>query len=241
LTTRVKGPDVDDYKKLRRVMRYLRVSKDLPLVLEADHTHLVKWWVDASFAVHPDMKGHTGGVLSMGKGAIFGTSTRQKLVTRSSTESELVGLYDVLPQILWTRNFLDAQGYSVQDTIVHQDNKSTILLAENGRLSSSKRTRHLNIRFFFVTDLVKAKEISIQYCPTEDMVSDYFTKPLQGALFRKLRNLIMNFDPVATDRWDHRSVMDDGTGTDCDCDHSGIEIDQDDRWVPVTSRTRKPK
>jgi hypothetical protein len=229
LTTRVKGPDVDDYKKLRRVMRYIRGSIDLPLVLEADHTHIVKWWVDASFAVHPDMKGHTGGVLSMGKGTIYGTSTRQKMVTRSSTEAELVGLYDVMPQILWTQHFLDAQGYGVRDTVVHQDNKSTILLAENGKMSSSKRTRHLHIRYFFVTDLVKAKQISIQYSPTEEMVSDYFTKPLQGALFRKMRNLIMNIDPDATSRWDHRSVMD------------GVEIDSLDRWIPVTSKARKPK
>jgi hypothetical protein len=60
-------------------------------------------------------------------------------------------------------------------------------------------------------------------------VSDYFTKPLQGALFRKMRNLIMNIDPDATSRWDHRSVMD------------GVEIDPLDRWIPVTSKARKPK
>ena len=209
LTTRVKGPDVDDYKKLRRVMRYLRATKDMPLTLEADHTHVLKWWVDASYAVHPDMKGHTGGLLSMGKGAVYGTSKGHKMVTRSSTEAELVSLYDVLPQILWTRIFLDSQGYGISDSVVHQDNKSTILLAENGRMSSSKRTRHLNIRYFFVTDCVKAKELSIKYCPTEEMISDYFTKPLQGTLFRKMRDLIMNVDPAAADRWDHRSVLGD--------------------------------
>jgi hypothetical protein len=194
----VKGPDVDDYKKLRRVMRYLRATKDMPLTLEADHTHVLKWWVDASYAVHPGMKGHTGGLLSMGKGAVYGTSKGRKMVTRSSTEAELVSLYDVLLQILWTRNFLDAQGYGVLDSVVHQDNKSTILLAENGRMSSSKRTRHLNIRYFFVTDSFKAKELSITYCPTEEMISDYFTKPLQSTLFRKMRGLIMNVDPWVT-------------------------------------------
>ena len=133
------------------------------------------------------------------------------MVTRSSTEAELVGLYDIMPQILWTRYFIAAQGYGVKDLVVHQDNKSTILLAENGKMSSSKRTRHLNIRYFFVTDLVKTKELSIKYCPTEDMVSDYFTKPLQGALFRKMRDLIMNIDPDAANRWDHRSVLGDET------------------------------
>jgi hypothetical protein len=184
LTTRVKiSDDNGDYKKLRRVMRYLRVTKDVPLTLEADHEHIWKWWVDASFAVHLDMKGHTGSLLSMGKGAVYGTPHGHKIVTRSSTEAELVSLYDVLPQILWTRNFLDAQGYYIKDSVVHQDNKSTILLAENGHTSSSKRTQHLNIHYFFVMDCVKAKELSIKYCPTEDMMSDCFTKPLQGTLF----------------------------------------------------------
>jgi hypothetical protein len=155
------------------------------------------------------MKGHTGGLLSMGKGAVYGTSKGHKMVTRSSTEAELVILYDVLPQILWTRNFLDAQGYGVSDSVVHQDNKSFILLTENGRKSNSKQTRHLNIRYFFVTDRVEAKELSIKSCPTEEMISDYFTKPLQGALFRKMRDLIMNVDPAAANRWDHRSVLGD--------------------------------
>lgn len=207
LTKRVKAPDMDDYKKLRRVMQYLRGTLDMPLTLEADDTHVVKWWIDASFAVHPDMKSHTGGMMSLGKGAVYGTSTGQKLVTRSSTEAEIAGVYDVLPQVMWTRNFLDAQGYGVVDSVVHQDNRSAMLLEINGRASSSKRTRHLNLRYFFVTDLIKAKEVSVVHCPTEEMISDFFTKPLQGALFRKFRNLIMNVDPDAAGRWDHRSVL----------------------------------
>jgi hypothetical protein len=83
--------------------------------------------------VHPDMKGQTGGVLSMGQGAVYSTSTRQKLVTRSSTESDLVGIHDVLPDILWTKNFLEAQGFPVIENVLHQDNQSCILLAKNGR------------------------------------------------------------------------------------------------------------
>ncbi len=71
LCTRVKGPDNDDYKKLIRVMRYLRGTAKMPLTLEGDNTCIIKWWVDASFAVHPDMKSHTGGAMSLGKGVIY--------------------------------------------------------------------------------------------------------------------------------------------------------------------------
>jgi hypothetical protein len=128
-------------------------------------------------------------------------------VTKSSTEAELVGVSDVLPQVIWTRNFLIAQGYEVRDSEVYQDNKSAILLEENGRGSSSKRTRHIDIRHFFVTDRIAGKEMSVAYCPTGDMVSDFFTKPLQGALFRKLRSIIMNNDSRVDDHGNHRSVL----------------------------------
>ena len=118
LTTRVKSPDEDDYKKLGRVMRYLRATARLPLTLEADNLHLVKWWVDGAFAVHADMRSHTGGAMSLGKGVIYGALTRQKLNTKSSTEAELIGVNDLMPQILWTRYFLEAQGYPVRESVV---------------------------------------------------------------------------------------------------------------------------
>jgi hypothetical protein len=198
LTTRVKRPDTDDYKKLTRVIKYLRSTPNLALTLEADNTHIIKWWVDASFAVHKDMKSHTGGTLSLGKGSLYSTSTRQKLNTKSSTEAELVGVDDVMPLILWTRYFLDAQGYGVVENKVFQDNQSAMLLEKNGRRSSSRRTRHINIRYFFVTDRIQSKELTVEYCPTEEMLADFFTKPLQGSSFRRFRAAVLNLksDPI---------------------------------------------
>ena len=207
LCKRVTKPDEDDYKKLTRAMRYLQGSKLLKLVLSADDSGVVQWWVDASYAVHKDMKGHTGGTMSMGKGSIYSTSSGQKLVARSSTESELIGVHDVMPQILWTRYFLEAQGHAVTDNILYQDNKSLMLLEMNGRASSSKRTRHINIRYFFVKDRVSQHEVRIEYCPTKEMIADYFTKPLQGPLFYKLRDQIMNIDPSSEFHSGHRSVL----------------------------------
>jgi hypothetical protein len=191
LCTRVKSCNEDDYKKLIRMLQFIRTTKDDFLTLSAVSLHNVRWWVDASYAVHPDMKSHTGGALSLGRGVIYGTSKRQKLNTKSSTESELVGVDDVLPQILWTLYFLEAQGYKIRDNILYQDNKSSILLETNGRGSSGKRTRHINVRYFFVADRVKSKEIRIEHCPTGIMVADYFTKPQQGLLFRQMRDMIM--------------------------------------------------
>jgi hypothetical protein len=128
LCTRVKDPDADDYKKLGRTMKYLRGTLNMPLTLEADDLQIMKWWVDASYAVHNDMKSHTGGALSLGKGDIYGSSTKKKLNTKSSTESELVGVNNVMPQILWTRYFMEAQGYGTKQSIINQENQSAILL-----------------------------------------------------------------------------------------------------------------
>ena len=192
LCKRVKQPDVDDWKKLSRCIRYLRGTKELVLTLEADGSGAIQWWIDASFAVHPDMKSHTGITMSLGKGSPFSSSISQKLNTKSSTEAELVGVDDGMPLVIWTRNFMIEQGYNVKDNVVYQDNQSTILLARNGRASSGRRTRHVNIRYFFVTDRVKNGELRIEYCPTGDMWGDFFTKPLQGSAFKRQRAQIMN-------------------------------------------------
>jgi hypothetical protein len=133
----------------------------------------------------------TGGAFTYGIGVPISSSRKQKLNTRSSTEAELVGSDDMVTMILWTKLFLEAQGIGIKNNILYQDNKSTILLQKNGKKSSSKRTRALNIRYFFLTDQVEKGNIAIEYCPTEDMIGDYFTKPLQGKLFLKLKSLIM--------------------------------------------------
>ena len=192
LSTRVSKPDVDDYGKLRRCMRYLRSTRTLPLVLEGSQLGKVSWWVDASYAVHPDMRSHTGAIMTMGGGTVSSMSTRQKINTRSSTEAELVGVDDAMSGIVWTRNFLMAQGVHVSDNVVYQDNMSAILLEKNGQASCGKRTRHINIRYFFIKDRVAKQELRIEYCPTEDMLSDLLTKPLQGSQFRKLRDRVLN-------------------------------------------------
>jgi hypothetical protein len=85
----------------------------------------------------------------------------------------------------------------VQENILYQDNQSAILLEKNGKASSSKRTKHINIRFFFVTDRIAQKELSVEWCPTGDMIADFMTKPTQGALFTKFRDQIMGVKPVS--------------------------------------------
>ena len=91
---------------------------------------------------------------------------------------------------------MEAQGYALEDNILHQDNKSAILLESNGWKSAGKRSKHLNVCLFFVTNQKEKKNISIRFCPTDQMTGDYMTKPTHGGRFKQFRQDIMNL-PVA--------------------------------------------
>jgi hypothetical protein len=191
LTGRVRSPNEDDQAKLERVLKYLNSEPELGLTINPGSVLSITAYVDASFGVHPDYKSHTGSVIMMDKGAVFAKSSKQKLMSKSSTEAELIGLSDALSQIIWTRDFMIAQGHKVAPAVVMQDNRSTMAMVEKGR-PTSERTRHVNIRYFFIKDKVESGEISIEYLPTESMIADILTKPLQGELFRRLRNALLN-------------------------------------------------
>jgi hypothetical protein len=107
-----------------------------------------------------------------------------------------VGADDFMPEICWARYFMKAHGYDVNDNVLFQDNRSSILLENNCKASRSKRTKHIKIRYFFITNKVSKEEVLVVWCRTGDMIGDYTTKPLQGALFRKFRDQIMGVTPA---------------------------------------------
>ena len=107
LCNRVRGTDTDDYKNLAGVIKYIQGTIGLPLILSIDKSGNIKWYVDASFAVHKDMRSHTGGFMTMRTGGAYVQSRKQKLKTNISAEADLVGLDDVLTQVMCTRCFLN--------------------------------------------------------------------------------------------------------------------------------------
>ena len=101
---------------------------------------------------------------------------------------------DLMDKIMWTKSFVEAQGYQVLENVLHQDNQSAIRLERNGKISNGKRTRAMNIRYFFVTDQVEKGNMVIRYLPTEDMVAEMNTKPLQGKKFKEFRDEILGIE-----------------------------------------------
>ena len=132
----------------------------------------------------------------MGKGILHHKTGKQKLNTKSSTESEIVGASDYLPHAIWMRRFLMGQGYKVKRSILFQDNESAIKMQANGYMSRGERSRHIDIRYFFVKDVLQREGIEIKHCKTEMMTADFFTKPLQGKLFKKIRSEIMGHSEI---------------------------------------------
>ena len=197
LCSRVSVATEEDSKKLRRILSYLNATADLPFVLgKRGSPIIVNCYADASFAVHHDNKSHGGIAISCGHGFVWCKCSKQRMVTKSSTEAELVTLSDAVSMAAWSIQFLRGQGYNVIPNLF-QDNLSTIALANAGR-STSDRTRHINIRYYFVSQYLKDGTMNLQHCPATEMIDDLFTKPLQGSDFIRFRDLILG---ITTDSY----------------------------------------
>ena len=192
LSTRTTEPDESDWNKLLKMMSFLKGTKLDILTLEADDTQTMVWFIDAAFAVHPDMKSHTGMLFTLGKGAVISSSVKQKTNSRSSTEAELNATDDMISKVIWMKRFIEHQGFKVNLNVVYQDNTSTMKLVNNGKISSGKRTRHFDIKLFYITDLISRDEVTVKYCPTDKMIADYMSKPVTGSKFTEFRDLILN-------------------------------------------------
>ena len=130
--------------------------------------------------------------MTMGKGAAISSSNIMKCNTQSSTETEIISVHDKLPDIIWTRYFVECQGYNIDEYIVFQDNMSSLSLEKNGKVSSSERTKHIKVKYFLIKDYYDSGEIDLRYCPTDVMWADVLTKPLQGQKFRDMRAFLQN-------------------------------------------------
>jgi hypothetical protein len=191
LGCRVQAPTQLDNKKLSRVVQYLRTSAHLGMCLEAskDKPLQAYVWTDASFAVHSDMRSHSGVALGINKGPAYCKSSVQKLNTTSSTHAEIVGVSDGIGQLLWTKELLEhhssrcgrvpattkscaSRSWTMRGQrpppacgrapcCIKQDNLSAKTLLEMGKRSS--RTRHIAVRYFFIKDQVLKKQIEIKY------------------------------------------------------------------------------
>ena len=127
----------------------------------------------------------------MGDGVITSLSRKQGMNTRRSTKAEVVAADKIGSPMIWTQLFLKAQGHSIKENILYQDNKSDMLLKTNRCKSAGKCSCHLNIQYFYVANQKAKGHIDIRYCRTDEMIRDYMTKPLHGGKFDNFHQQII--------------------------------------------------
>jgi hypothetical protein len=195
LTTRVSKPNVNDKIKLERLLKYVSFTKSLKVTLgnvfNVDNSITIKCYIDTSHGIHDDFRGHVGSIFTIGQAKITCRSTKMKLNTKGTAETELVGMSEEMPQGLWMKYWLECNGHKVNPIIIFQDNKSTITMINKGK-PCSKNTRHIKIRYFFIKDYIDKNEIVVKYLNTDDMLADILTKPLVGIKFKKFCSELMN-------------------------------------------------
>jgi hypothetical protein len=183
-------PTTADDNKLDRIITYLANTNQMIMHISPGDLELFAHF-DASFAIHDDMKSHSGKIIYLGKVPVYVKSSKQKQNAKSSTQAELNSLYEGLDTVLWCRavlDFIDASIMQSKPTNVYQDNTSAILLSQMGKSANKSNTRFVNIRLYWIKDLLQTNQVNIEYMPTDKMIADALASIRQGHSFNEFRN-----------------------------------------------------
>ena len=164
LSSKARSPNEHDMKRLDRVIGYLFGTREMGLILKIEQLKLHAYF-DASWACHSDLKGHTGIVITLGHNGfpLIVKSRKQKVVSRSSTEAELIALFEGLDHLLYMKRLIEFLGVSQPLPItIYQDNTSTMTLAYLGRSSSGSNSKFMDVKYFWIKDYLDTKTFHLQ-------------------------------------------------------------------------------
>ena len=198
LATEAASPTEELMEKARIVLAYLYETKDTEMTHNCnfesnDGLHA---FVDASYAIHKDMKGHTGALIfDELMNLFYSSSNKQKLMGKSSTDAEIIGAHSTMNIIESLKALHDELTDGNGPVILFQDNLSAKYLMENGD-SASDKSNYMKVRYFYVKEKVNDKIVEIKHCNTDVMWADLLTKPITNKrTFALMRSKIMNFQP----------------------------------------------
>jgi hypothetical protein len=176
-----------DLRDLWHLLRYLNGLPHLPLVYKPN-SHQLRGYCDASFALHPDQRSQFGTMLFMGdhqSSPISYKTGKIKAICRSSCETEITSVNEIVSEVLWSIDLLSELGYPQQSVEIFQDNESCITLMQKEKRNYAAQSRHIRIKWAFYTQEYKKGTLFLSYCPTEEMLADLLTKNLSGKIFRQ--------------------------------------------------------
>jgi hypothetical protein len=189
LASKCSKPTQEDFSKLMRILRYTSGTKKDGLTFLAKTPFQPSIAADASHLLYDSGHGQKALIISNGSAPVGFKCSKISMITRSSSESELVALEDASTYGVWYNQLLEFLGVKTnKPTTIYQDNKSTIIMAIQG--GSFKRTKHLIGRQNFVRERVQNGDIVLAYLPTKDMPADILTKPVKRVTLEKLKHLL---------------------------------------------------
>jgi hypothetical protein len=197
LSTKARNPNVHDMVRLDRVIGYIAGTMDLGIKIKPENLKLHAYF-DASWACHSDLKGHTGIVITFGRNGmpLMCKSKKQKVVSRSSTEAELIAMFEGLDYLLYLRRllqFLGCLGENDPPITIFQNNTSAMTLAYLGKTSSGSNSKFMELKYFWIKDYLDHKIFRLEYLPTDAMIADFFASPRIGSTFRLMRDTILGY------------------------------------------------
>jgi hypothetical protein len=186
LATKCSSPTIEDEAKLNHVLKYLSGTQNEGIQYRSDIPFNPEISADASHHLYAEGHGQQGMVISNGSAPVAHRSVKIKLITRSSSESELCSLEDASTYAVWYCLLLEDLGVeNVKPITIYQDNKSTIIMAIQG--ATFKRTKHLIGRQSYVRERIQNGDITLKYLSTTDMTADILTKPVSRAVLERLK------------------------------------------------------
>ena len=186
--TRVQDPTIEDAVKLGRVMKYLKGTEGEELFLKikrVDGIVTMEPYIDASYGVHMDMKSHSGMMVTLGEGSLLTVSTKQKCISKSSTEAELIAVTDLVAHAIEVKKISEEIIGEKIELIVYQDNESTIKIMKSG--IAGARSKHIKIRFAWINEAIDSGDFELRYKATKQMLADGLTKSKQGNEFTEFK------------------------------------------------------
>jgi hypothetical protein len=180
---RVENPIKSDWIKVKRIFRYLAGTLNYGLCYQRNIQSRLYGYSDASYAMNEDRKSTSGYLFIANGAAISWKSRKQPIVSTSSMEAEYIALASAAKEALWIRKLnleLKKDNIPIE---VKEDNQSCIKFAHD--FIHSERTKHIDVRYYFIREKVENKELLITYCPSNEMIADTLTKALGPILFAK--------------------------------------------------------
>jgi hypothetical protein len=190
LCTRLQGATVEDERKLARVLGYLKGTVDRTLLLKGTGSRCeVVAYVDAAYALHAESKSHTGMVVYVGNTLVNVASRKQKCMSKSPTEAELIALTDNLGLVELFQEFVEfITKKRVKAPIVYQDCNAVVSLVNQG--GGKLRMKHMHARMHLSKEMVDEGRLQVVYKKAEDMEADGFSKPYDPAKHAPFAELI---------------------------------------------------